>query len=118
MKKLLTTLLTTVCCLIASADNEPVVTVNGQTTTQTVKKLTFNGDNVVLHFADGSTQEVDMADVTIAFTTADAVKALENADKNAPTTYFDLNGRQLKQAPHKGAYIIKKGNKIVKLLTK
>ena len=50
--------------LTAQADNEQVVTVNGQKSAKTVSKLTFSGDNVVLHFADGSTQKLDMPDTS------------------------------------------------------
>lgn len=103
--------------LATFADNVQVVTVNGQRQAQTVTKMTFNGDNLVLNFSDGTTQTVDMASVVITFTIADAVKALATAtNKDAPTLFFDLSGRQLKQAPQKGAYIMKKGDKIVKLL--
>ena len=118
MKKQLLTLFVAAVCLSASADNDPKVVVGDQTIAKTVKQLTFDGDNVVLHFEDGTDQTADMADVKIVFSLTDAIKALEGVDQDAVTTYFDLNGRQLKQAPQKGAYIIKKGNKIVKLLTK
>ncbi len=104
--------------LTAQADNEQVVTVNGQKSTKTVNKLTFSGDNVVLHFADGSTQTVDMESVTIVFTVVDALKTLQTADSEEPIQYFDLQGRQLKKAPVKGSYIMKKGNRIVKLISK
>lgn len=104
--------------LTAQADNEQVVTVNGQKSAKTVSKLTFSGGNVVLHFADGSTQTVDMESVTIAFTVVDAIKTLQTTDSEEPIFYFDQQGRQLKQAPVKGAYIMKRGNKIVKLITK
>ena len=115
---LLSLLLLSAAALTVMADNEQAVTVNGQKVNKTVNKLTFNGDNVVLNYADGSTQTVDMANVTIAFTVVDAIKALETADKDAPILYFDMKGQQLKSAPKTGSYIMKKGNKIVKLLIK
>lgn len=98
------------------ADNKQVVTINGQTVDKTAQKLTFDRNNVVLHFTDGQTMTVDMADVVITFTEVDALKAVNNDKENAPLLYFDLNGRQLDQAPEKGAYIIKKGTKVVKLM--
>lgn len=101
---------------IVQADNKQVVTVNGQTVDKTAQKLTFDRNNVVLHFTDGQTMTVDMADVVITFTEVDALKAVNNDKENAPLLYFDLNGRQLDQAPEKGAYIIKKGTKVVKLM--
>lgn len=98
------------------ADNKQVVTINGQTVDKTAQKLTFDRNNVVLHFTDGQTMTVDMADVVITLTEVDALKAVNNDKENAPLLYFDLNGRQLGQAPEKGAYIIKKGTKVVKLM--
>ncbi len=119
MNKLLTTLILAACCITATADNEQVVTINGQQQSQSVTKMTFNDSNVVLTFADGTTQTVDMENVTIAFTYKEAVNILNTvSDKEATTRYFDLKGQQLKKAPKKGAYMMQKGNKVVKLLTK
>ena len=102
----------------AFADSEQVVTISGQKVAKTVTQLSFNGDNVILHFSDGTTQTVDMENVTITFTVVDALKALEDADGKEPTQSFDLKGRQLKKAPAKGSYLMKKGDKIVKLINK
>lgn len=105
--------------LTASADNGQVVTIGGQTATQPVRVITFSGDDLVLTFTDGTQQTVDMGEVVITFTFADALKALNSAsNEDAPIHYFDLNGRQLKQAPQKGAYMMKKGEKVVKLIKK
>ncbi|MBQ8463714.1 MAG: hypothetical protein IJ544_06320 [Prevotella sp.] len=104
--------------LTASADNGQVVTVNGKTVAKTVTKMTFDGDNVLLVYSDNTTETVDMANVSVVFTVADAIKALETEALDAPVSYFDLNGRQLKQAPQQGAYVMKKGNSVVKILQK
>jgi hypothetical protein len=48
----------------------------------------------------------------------DALNALQTADSDEPNPYFDLQSRQLKKAPVKGSYIMKKGNRIVKLISK
>jgi len=98
------------------ADNSQVVTVSGQQLVETVNKLTFEGDNVVLHLENGHEMTVDMADVIITFTVSDAIKALSSEPKNAPLYYFDLKGRQLKKAPVQGPYIMQKGQKVVKLM--
>lgn len=98
------------------ADNKQVVTVGQQQLTETVTRLTFDGDQVVLYMANGQTQTVDMEDVTIVFTVIDALKALETEAKEAPLAYYDLSGRQLKKAPKKGTYIMKKGKKLVKVV--
>lgn len=100
----------------AQADNKQVVTIGNQQVAKTVESLTFDGDRVVLHYTDQTTEAADLADVVIVFTVADAMKALETADKNAPLSYYDLNGRPLKKAPRRGAYILKKGQKIVKVM--
>jgi len=100
------------------ADDGQVVTINGNRVDKTVVKLTFSGDNVVLNYSDNTYEEADMANVSIVFTVADAIKALEKESSDASVSYFDLSGKQLKKAPLKGGYIVKKGNIIVKLLNK
>lgn len=100
------------------ADNKQVVTVGQQQLTETVTRLTFDDEKVVLHLSNGQTQTVDMEEVTIVFTVVDALKAVEDEAKDAPLAYYDLDGRQLKKAPKRGSYIIRKGKKIVKVMRK
>ena len=100
----------------AQADNKQVVIIGNQQVTKTVESLTFDADKVVLHYSDQTTDAADLADVVIVFTMTDALKALESADKDAPLSYYDLNGRRLKKAPRRGAYIIRKGQTIVKVM--
>lgn len=102
--------------LTATADDKQVVTVDNQQVNKTVSRLTFNDSQVVLHFTDQTTETADMSDVVIVFTIVDAMKELSTEGKDVPLLYFDLSGRQLKKAPAKGSYIIKKGKKIVKLV--
>ena len=104
--------------LSAQAEGGQVVTINGKTVEKVVTRITFEGDNVVLTYTDKTTETVDMAHVSIVFTVTDAVKALSKEPENAPITYFDLSGRQLKDAPQQGGYLIKKGNTVVKLIKK
>lgn len=118
MKKLISLAFLALLGLSAWADDGQVVTVNGTKVNKTVTKMTFDGDDVVLTFGDNTTQKVDMSQVTIAFTVADAIKALEQEPQDAPVNYFDLNGKQLKKAPKKGAYMMQKGQTVVKILTK
>lgn len=103
--------------LTATADNKQIVTVHGQQTDKTVKKLTFMSERVVLTFSDNTTDTVDMDNVSIVFTVADAVKALAT-EAEGSICYFDLGGRQLTKAPDNGSYIMKKGKKVVKLIRK
>lgn len=117
-QKLILTMTTLLLSLASTtmADNKQIVTIGQRQVEKTVQQLTFNEGQVVLHYSDQTSETADMADVVIVFTVADALKALEKADRDAPLAYFDINGRQLKRAPAKGSYIIKKGKKIVKLI--
>ena len=107
-----------IVALSAQAEGGQVVTINGKTVEKVVTRITFEGDNVVLTYTDETTETVDMSHVSIVFTVTDAVKALSNEPENAAITYFDLSGRQLKDAPQQGGYLIKKGNTVVKLIRK
>lgn len=102
--------------LSANAENKQIITIGGQQVAKTAERLTFEGDQVVLHYSDQTTETADMQDVVIVFTVANALKVLESAEKDAPLSYYDLQGRLLKKAPRRGAYIIKKGEKIVKVM--
>ena len=57
------------CCMswTAWAGKVQTVTINGEAVTATVCNITFDGDNVVLHFSDQSSQTADMNDVVISF---------------------------------------------------
>ena len=100
----------------AKADKKPVVTIGQQQLTETVTKLTFDGDRVTLHMAGGQTQTADMAEAVITFTVVDALKILEKEPADATLTYFDMSGKQLKTAPKKGSFIMVKGKKVVKII--
>lgn len=117
-KRFLACCLSAAMCLGVMADGEQTVTVNGATVNKTATQLTFNADKVTLHYSDNTTDEVDMANVTIAFDVAQAINALSTEPADAPVYYFDMQGRQLPAAPQNGMYIMKKGNKVVKLIKK
>lgn len=51
----------------ASAETLQTLIINGQTVEKSVSKITFEGDNLVLTFSDGSTQTEDMGGVEIEF---------------------------------------------------
>ena len=58
------------------AANDPVLKINGVTVEKTVTKITFEGDNVVLHFADTSMQQADMESVVLTFGSTTAIQNL------------------------------------------
>lgn len=112
-KRMITCCLAALLCVGAYADG--VTEVEGKT----LSSITFEGDNVVLHYADGSTDRtIDMEHVMIVFDIADAIEFLSTEPEDAPVCYFDMQGRKLPAAPQKGMYIMKKGKKVVKLINK
>ena len=77
MKRHLLVLGLSLLCLGAMADDVQTVTIGGSTVDKTVKQITFDGDNVILHFTDNSTKTQDMAvEVKIAFDLSTAIEYL------------------------------------------
>jgi hypothetical protein len=102
--------------LAAHADGGQVVTVKGEKVDKTVKQITFNNDQLTLTYADGSQQSVELEEVSIVFSETTAVTQLGTQPGDAAIGYFDLKGHQLEKAPAQGAYIMKRGDKVVKVL--
>lgn len=73
----------TVSSQAAIASDTQTITINGRTVEKTAVELAFDGDNVVLHFSDGTEETADMESVAIAFDNAttgiDQVKAFNLA---------------------------------------
>ena len=76
----------------AVAQTQQTVTVNGKTVEKTVVQITFDKDQVVLHFSDGLTQTADMDDVSIAFSPSDA-ESISSLQSNAFTFHGIVNGQ-------------------------
>lgn len=139
----------TICFLMMSlmsvhAGNTQTLTINGQTVDKAVTQMTFDGDNVVLHFADNSTQTSDMSAVTLSFTSAtgiDAVHAfqyngvvgdelsLDGIAAGTVIAIYDASGKQQYAATaqntsvrinvagmQKGLYLLKAGKQVVKFV--
>lgn len=120
------------------------ITINGQTIEKIATKLTFDGDNVILHFSDGTSQSADMATVSIDFGTATGINSIQTFTLNGSTKgvlnisglqpgqkveIFDVTGRKIKEASvasensiidisgaKAGTYILRSGNKIIKFI--
>lgn len=117
-----------VLCFVATIGTSAMAqtaTVDGtEITGKTVSKIEFpnNGENVKITYSDNSTDEnLDLSKITISFANVvDAINFLnvDNENENAPIFYYDLQGRRLQEAPAKGIFIMKKGNKVVKVLNK
>ena len=103
------------------ADNVQTVTINGTTQSQTVKRITFNGDDIVLVFADDSQQTVDLTAVKINFVYDDVVNRVSfNADApkvKEQTGVYNLNGQFMgntRETLPKGIYIVDGRKEVVK----
>ena len=93
MKKRILASLTALMLLgtgIVWADKTQELMVNGELVTQTVDRITFEGDNVVLHFTGQGTQAADMDDVELKFIpgTATGVHCL----RDVVTDRLDISG--------------------------
>ena len=103
------------------AQTQQTVTINGQTVDKTVVQITFDKDQVVLHFSDGLTQTADMDDVSIAFSPSDAesISSLQsntfifhgvvngqltigNLQEGTHLTIFNANGQRMMSAQSTG----------------
>ena len=142
MRKL--TILFVMLCLMtvipANAAVRQTITVNGETIEKTVAKVTFEGDDLVLHFSDETTLKADMAVVTIAFDASSGISTvligemrrlvddqlvLGNVPQGAKAILFDAAGKQLLTTTdstidmHRmksGVYMLKVGSQIVKFM--
>lgn len=111
----------------ALADNTQTVSVNGATVDKIVEQITFEGDYIVLHFTDGTTEQSDdFKSVKIEFSVATAIRTLNRDSSNAPVQVFDMTGKLVStmktadasqlDALGKGVYMIRKGKQTIKLI--
>ena len=100
-------------------DNRQTVTINGQTVVQKATKLTFDGDNVVVHFADGTQQSADMEQVTLAFDWVTVgIEKTEVASSLDDRATYDLQGRRVEGQAKAGIYLIRQNGKTFKVIKK
>ena len=111
-------LLVLVCLLMtfgAMADDVQTVTVGGSTVDKTVTQITFDGDDVILHFSDATSDKWDMdAAVKIAFDLTSSIGHL-GLDVTNDAKVYNLRGQyqgdSLENLPA-GVYI-KNGKKVI-----
>lgn len=135
----------TVSSQAAIASDTQTITINGRTVEKTAVELAFDGDNVVLHFSDGTEQAADMESVAIAFDNAttgiDQVKAFNlvgTTDGNIHLSgvqcgerieVFDASGKKVAQTKASsdtaslditnmmsGVYVLRAGNTVIKFV--
>ena len=147
MKKIVTLLLSLFLTMgTAFADNSQIVFINGQKVEKVATKITFNGDNAVVTFSDGSSQSADMSQVVIYLNVSTDIRKVEtfsfngligdelhlsNIAEGTAVTIYDATGKVLQQVKatdttlslntaslKNGVYVLKAGNQIVKFLKK
>ncbi len=75
-KRFLTLCVASLMGLCAIADGVQSITINGETVEKVATQLSFDGDNVILTYSDGTTQTVDMGTVQIAFSATNSIGTL------------------------------------------
>ena len=104
----------------AWGDNKQTVTVNGTMQSQAVKRITFNGDEIVLVFADNTQQTVEMTAVKIDFVydnVENSVFYQMETQKKEQTGIYNLNGQSVggtREKLPKGIYIVDGRKEVVK----
>ena len=95
MKRHLLVLGLSLLCLGTMADDVQTVTVGGSPVDKTVTQITFDGDDVILHFSDDSSDKWDMAaEVKIAFDLFTAIEYL-GVETVKDAKVYNLRGQYL-----------------------
>lgn len=126
-----------------NADGQ-TLTINGETIEKVANELTFDGDNVIIHFDDGTQQTADMSTVTLSFSATtgiggihtftlrnatDGVLDIDGLDDGQTVQVFSTDGKLVATAKAGGAqahvdvrnakngvYIVRAGKNIVKFI--
>lgn len=116
MKKAYLLLLAGMLSTAVFAGNKQTVTIDGQVIEKTISEITFDGDNVVLHYADNTSATEDMSRVTLSFSyTTTGISQVEGIKKALQGKVYNLQGQFVGsslQGLSKGVYIIN-GKKVI-----
>ena len=118
MKKAYLLLLAGMLSTAVFAGNKQTVKIGGQVIEKTVSEITFDGDNVVLHYADNSSDDqADMSLVSLSFSysTTTGISQVEGIKKALQGKVYNLQGQCVGsslQGLSKGVYIIN-GKKVI-----
>lgn len=116
MKKAYLLLLAGMLSTAVFAGNKQTVTIDGQVIEKTISEITFDGDNVVLHYADNTSDPADMSLVTLSFSyTTTGISQVEGIKKALQGKVYNLQGQCVGsslQGLSKGVYIIN-GKKVI-----
>ncbi len=116
MKKAYLLLLAGMLSTAVFAGNKQTLKIEGQVIEKTISEITFDGDNVVLHYADNTSATEDMSRVTLSFSyTTTGISQVEGIKKALQGKVYNLQGQYVGsslQGLSKGVYIIN-GKKVI-----
>ena len=116
MKKAYLLLLAGMLSTAVFAGSKQTVKIDGQVIEKTISEITFDGDNVVLHYADNTSATEDMSLVTLSFSyTTTGISQVEGIKKALQGKVYNLQGQCVGsslQGLSKGVYIIN-GKKVI-----
>ncbi len=116
MKKAYLLLLAGMLSTAVFAGSKQTVKIDGLLIEKTVSEITFDGDNVVLQYADNTSDQADMSLVTLSFTyQTTGISQVEDIKKALRGKVYNLQGQYVGsslQGLSKGVYIIN-GKKVI-----
>lgn len=119
MKQKYLVLLAGMLSTVAYADNKQTVKIDGNVIDKVVTEITFEGDDVVLNYADNTSETKDMSLVAFSFTYegATGINHVEKTTKTWNGKVYNLNGQLVGTSVErlsKGVYVINGQKLIVK----
>ena len=116
MKKAYLLLLAGMLSTATFAGSKQTVKIDGLLIEKTVSEITFDGDNVVLQYADNTSDQADMSLVTLSFTyQTTGISQIEGIKQALQGKVYNLQGQYVGKSPKglsKGVYIIN-GKKVI-----
>lgn len=116
MKKAYLLLLAGMLSTAVFAGSKQTVKIDGQLIEKTVSEIIFDGDNVVLQYADNTSDQADMSLVTLSFTyQTTGISQVEDIKKALRGKVYNLQGQYVGsslQGLSKGVYMIN-GKKVI-----
>lgn len=116
MKKAYLLLLAGMLSTAVFAGSKQTIKIDGQIIEKTVSEITFDGDNVVLQYADNTSDQADMSLVTLSFTyQTTGISQVEDIKKALRGKFYNLQGQYVGsslQGLSQGVYIIN-GKKVI-----
>lgn len=116
MKKAYLLLLAAMLSTATFAGSKQTVKIDGLLIEKTVSEITFDGDNVVLQYADNTSDQADMSLVTLSFTyQTTGISQVEGIKQALQGKVYNLQGQYVGsslQGLSKGVYMIN-GKKVI-----